>query len=300
MSFILFEILLWALFLASLIDSNKRLGKKNTLLFFLPLFVYGWVLEASAIGIFQRYEYADGFFVTIIGAPLCIAAGWASITYSGLCIAKSFTSSHIQISLFTALWGLCIDFSMDGLAVLMGYWTWFAPADVVLPYFNVPVSNFIGWFIILSFFSFFHLRWQDTKIRERLWGFDAVLPALPALLIAITIMLESEYERHFINLSWWLMMVIFIVPVVIILAAWVFSQRSNLQRTFLENNQKSNLKIPFFISHAFHAFFIIMAFFVGVTSADWRFLIAALVAGLPLLAHALPTNRGRLQVLSIK
>lgn len=292
MSFILFETLLWGLFLISLVDANKRWGKKNTLLFFLPLFVYGWILEASAIGIFQRYEYGDGFFVTIIGAPLCIAAGWASITYSGLCIAKSFSSSHIQIALFTALWGLCIDFSMDGLAVLMGYWTWFAPAGVVLPYFDVPVSNFIGWFIILSFYSFFHLRWQDTKIRKILLGFDAVLPALPALLLAITIMIGSEYERLFVNLSWWVMMVIFIVPVVIVLAVWIFSQRLNLQRTLLKSGQASNLKIPFFISHAFHAFFIIMAIFVGVTSADWRFLIAALVAGLPLLAHALPTSRG--------
>ena len=291
MSFILFEILLWGLFLISIIDASKRWGLKSTALFFLPLFVYGWVLEASAIGIFQRYEYGDGFFVTLFGAPLCIAAGWACITYSGICIAKSFTSSHYKIALFTALWGLCIDFSMDGLAVLMGYWTWFAPEDVVLPYFDVPVSNFIGWFIILSFYSFFHLRWENTTIRKKLLGFDAVLPALPALLLAITIMIGSEYERLFITYSWWLMMVIFIVPVVVVLAVWIFRQRSSLQKTLLQDDQKLNLKVPFFISHSFHGFFIMMAIFVGVTSADWRYLIAAIVAGLPLLAHVLPSKQ---------
>ena len=311
MSFMLFEILLWGLFLVSILDANKRWGKKNTLIFFLPLFVYGWLLEASAIGIFQRYEYGDGFFVTILGAPLCIAAGWASITYSGMCIGKSLTNNHYKIALFTALWGLGIDFSMDGLAVLMGFWTWFSPAGVVLPYFDVPVSNFIGWFIILSFYSFFHLRWQATKIREKLWGFDAVLPALPTLLLAITIMIESEYERLFITYSWWLMMVIFVVPVVITLTVWLFTRRATLQEATLqkaaiqkETVQKANiqkdilkkdvlikesrgLEVPLLISHAFHAFFIIMAIVVGVTSLDWRYFIAAIVAGLPLLAYVL-------------
>jgi uncharacterized membrane protein len=290
MSFMLFEILLWGLFLVSILDANKRWSLKNTALFFFPLFVYGWILEASAIGIFQRYEYGDGFFVTLFGAPLCIAAGWACITYSGICIAKSFTNNHYKIAVFTALWGLCIDFSMDGLAVLMGYWTWFAPDDVVLPYFDVPVSNFIGWFIILSFYSFFHLRWQDTKIRKRLLGFDAVLPALPALLLAITIMIGSEYERLFVNLSWWVMMVIFIVPLVIILAVWLFNQRAVLSSGMLQQEHKQSLKVPFFISHAFHAFFLLMAIFVGVTTADWRYFIAAIVAGLPLLAQLLPAK----------
>ena len=290
MSFIVFEILLWSLLLASLLDANKRWGQKQAFTFFVPLFFYGWLLEASAIGIFQRYEYGQGFLLTLFDAPLCIAAGWASITYSGFCIGKGLTNNYFKIALFTALWGLCIDFSMDGLAVLMGYWTWFSPADVVMPYFDVPVSNFIGWFIILSFYSFFHLRWQGTKIREKLWGFDAVLPALPALLMAITIMLESEYERLFINLSWWIMMVIFIVPVVIALAIWLFNQRAILRKRKLQKESQTDLKVPFIVSHAFHAFFIIMAIFVGITSNDWRYLIAAIIAGLPLLAYVLPAK----------
>jgi len=172
----------------------------------------------------------------------------------------------------------------------MGYWTWFAPEAGVLPYFDVPVSNFIGWFIILSFYSFFHLRWKNTPIRKKLLGFDAVLPALPALLLAITIMIGSEYERLFINLSWWVMMVIFIVPLVIILAVWLFSQRAALSKKAQQQEQKQSLKVPFFISHAFHGFFLLMAIYVGITTADWRYFIAAIVAGLPLLAQLLPAK----------
>ena len=281
MSFIVFEILLWGLFLLSILDANKRWGIRQSLIFFVPLFIYGWILEASAIGIFQRYEYGDGFLVTLFNAPLCIAAGWACITYSGFCIGQSLSNNHYTIALFTALWGLSIDFSMDGLAVLMGYWTWFAPEGVKLPYFNVPISNFIGWFIILSFYSFFHLHWQDRKIRKMLLGFDAIIPALPALLLSITIMIESEYERLFINLPWWLMMIIFVMPVVLVLLFWLVKQP-----TVMKEDNSSLLKVPLLIAHSFHGFFIIMAIAVGFSTADWRYFVAALVAATPILAYA--------------
>lgn len=274
MSFILFELLLWGLFLLAIFDSNKRWGQKSTLLFFIPLFVYGWVLEASAIGIFQRYEYGSGFLVTIFDAPLCIAAGWASITYSGLCIGKTLTNSHYKIALFTALWGLSIDFSMDGLAVLFGYWTWFAPEGVTLPYFNVPVSNFVGWFIILSFYSYFYLRWQDKKIRKLFIGFDAITPALPALLIAITLMIESEYERLFVSFPWWLMLLVFVLPNILILLYWLMNT---------DNLISKKNSVPFFINHSFHAFFLVASIVVALSSGDWRYFIAALVAALPAL-----------------
>ncbi len=281
MTFILFEILLWGLFLLSTLDANKRWGKRKSLTFFVPLFIYGWILEASAIGIFQRYEYGNGFLLTLFDAPLCIAAGWASITYSGFCIGQSLSNNHYKIALFTALWGLSIDFSMDGLAVLMGYWTWFAPEGVTLPYFNVPISNFIGWFIILSFYSFFHLHWQDKKIRKMLLGFDAIIPALPALLLSITIMIESEYERLFINLPWWLMMIIFVMPVIAVLSFWLIKQP-----TIAREENCSLLRVPLLVGHSFHGFFLIMAVAVGFTTADWRYFIAALVAAIPILAYA--------------
>lgn len=294
MSFILFETLLWLLFLFSIIDADKRWGKKQSLIFFVPLFIYGWLLEASAIGIFQRYEYGSDFLITLFDAPLCIAAGWASITYSGFCIGQSLTNSHFKIALFTALWGLSIDFSMDGLAVLMGYWTWFAPEGVILPYFDVPVSNFIGWFIILSFYSFFHLHWQERKIRKVLLGFDAIIPALPALLLSITIMLKSEYERLFISFPWWLMMIIFVVPIILVLLIWLIKKTPLPQR---EN--QSLLKVPLLVGHAFHGFFIIMAITVGFTTSDWRYFIAALVAAAPTIAYVLSANRRRCLVKNI-
>ena len=275
MSFMLFEILLWGLFLVSILDANKRWGLKSTALFFFPLFIYGWVLEASAIGIFQRYEYGDGFFVTLFGAPLCIAAGWACITYSGICIAKSFTNNHYKIAVFTALWGLCIDFSMDGLAVLMGYWTWFAPDDVVLPYFDVPVSNFIGWFIILSCFSYFHLTWKETKARKALMGFDVIFPSLSALLIAILVMLESRYEVIFSHLQWWQMTLILVVPQSICLFIWLYNHADKITK---------ELTIPLAINHIFHAFFFTIALIVLFTESDGRFVLLSVLVYIPFLA----------------
>lgn len=280
-AFIAFEILLWALFMLAIFDAHKRWGTKQSLVFFMPLFVYGWLLEASAIGLFQRYEYGTGFLITLFEAPLCIAAGWSAITYSGICIGKNLSDNHLNIALFTALWGLSMDFSMDGLAVVFGYWTWFAPENVVLPYFDVPVSNFIGWFIILSFYSYFHLEWQDSLIRKKLFGFDAVLPALPALLISIFIMIESEYERAFVTLQWWQMLLIIVLPCILLLTFLIMRKEADI---------KQQNKIPLFISHGFHGFFLIASIVVGVTQSDWRYLVAAIIALMPLLVISLPKN----------
>jgi len=285
-SFIIFELLLWGMLLIALIDAKARWGSKQTINFFVPLFIYGWVLEAAAIGIFKRYEYGTDFLVTLFDAPLCIAAGWASITYSGICIAQNYTNSHIKIALFTALWGLSIDYSMDGLAVLVGYWTWFPPEGVKLHYFDVPVSNFVGWFIILSFYTYFQLHWKERAIRQKLMGFDAILPALPALLISITIMINSEYERLFVSFPWWIMMLIFVVPVVLILLFWL---------TKYPAIQASENKVPLLIAHSYHGFFLALALIVGFYGSDWRYFIAAAVAAAPMLYIAMPAPFKRLQ-----
>lgn len=287
LSFILFELLLWILFILAIFDAGKRWGGKKTISFFVPLFVYGWLLEAAAISIFKRYEYGPHFILMLFDAPLCIAAGWASITYSGMCIGQKISTSPFKIALFTALWGLSIDFSMDGLAVLFGYWTWIVPEGVVLPYFKVPVSNFIGWFIILSFYTYFHLLWQNHSIRRRLLGFDAILPALPALLISITIMIESEYEQIFMPLSWWSMLMLIVLPVMVILTVWLQRKADSLM---------DDLRMPLLISHSFHAFFILLALGAGVENGDWRFLVAALVAAIPIIFMKISKAKIMIQV----
>jgi hypothetical protein len=287
---IIFEVFLWFLFICALRDGFKRFGLKNFLLFFVPLIIYGWILEESAIAIFHRYAYTSGFLVTFLDAPFCIAAGWTAILYSAIVIAENLRLSRFKTALFVALWGLGIDFSMDALAVRFGYWTWFPPADVILPYFHVPVSNFVGWFIILSCFTYFHLMGRNERYRNLLMGFDAMLPSLPLLLIAIYVMLETEYERAFTSLSWWHMTVMFPLPLMMFLSVWIVR---------LSPVRRKDNRIPLLITEGFHLFFIVSAVYVWLVSGIWAYAVAAAVALMPVgaytvrsIVNARGSNRG--------
>jgi hypothetical protein len=279
-----FELFLWLVFFFALVDGFRRFGIRDGLVFFIPLIIYGWILEESAIAVFHRYAYTPGFLVTYLDAPFCIAAGWTAILYSGIVIAEGLGLSRFRSALFVALWGLSIDFSMDALAVRFGYWTWFPPPDVILPYFNVPVSNFVGWFIILSSFTYFHLYGRDKPYRKILLGFDALLPSLPLLLTAIYIMLETEYERAFTGLSWWHMTVMFPLPLMITLSVWMVK---------LDPVQPRENRIALAISESFHLFFLSSALYVWSVTGIWSYAVAAAVALLPV---AVFTMRRRIPV----
>lgn len=271
-----FEAFLWLVFILALVDGFRRFGFKAGLIFFIPLIIYGWVLEESAIAIFHRYAYTPEFRIKYLDAPFCIAAGWTAILYSGIVIAEGLSLSKIKAALFVALWGLSIDFSMDALAVHFGYWTWFPPEDVVLPYFNVPVSNFVGWFIILSCFTYFHFYGRDKHYREVFLGFDALLPSLPLLMLSIYIMLETEYERAFTGLSWWQMVIIFPLPLMIVLSIWLMK---------LTPFQGRGQRIVLLIPESFHLFFVASALYVWEATGLWSYLVASAVALLPMITY---------------
>jgi hypothetical protein len=269
---VIFEIFLWFVFILALIDGLRRFGFRDGLLFFVPLIIYGWVLEESAIAVFHRYAYTPDFLIKFLDAPFSIAAGWAAILYSGIVIAEGLRLSRIKTALFVALWGLSIDFSMDALAVYLGYWTWFPPPDVILPYFNVPVSNFIGWFIILSCYTYFHLIGRNKRYRKFLMGFDAILPSLPLLLLAIYVMLETEYERAFTNLYWWHMVIMFPLPLMTFLSVWII----RISPLHGRGNRTALL-----ITESFHIFFVVSALYVWLISGIWTYAVASAVALLP-------------------
>jgi hypothetical protein len=272
----IFETFLWLLFILALVDGFRRYGLKNGFLFFIPAFVYGWLLEESAITIFQRYYYSPDFLLSYRDAPFSVAAGWATILYSGIVISEYLSLSRFKTALFVALWGLCIDFSMDALAVRFTYWTWTFREYSFLPYFNVPVSNFIAWFICLFLFTYFHLLGRNKRYRSLFLGFDATLPSVPLLMFGCFLLVVVPYERIFYNLTWWQMIIIMPLPVMIGLSLWL-SKLNDLRN-------KSNL-IPLVIMESFHVFFIISSFYVWIATGIWAYVIAAAIPLLPVITY---------------
>jgi hypothetical protein len=271
-----FEAFLWILFILALVDGFRRFGLKNGLLFFIPAFVYGWVLEESAIAIYHRYYYSSEFLLTYLDAPFCIAAGWATILYSGIVISEYLSLSRFKAALFVALWGLSIDFSMDALAVRFAYWTWTFPEYKILPYFNVPVSNFVAWFICLFLFTYFHLLGRNKRYRNFFLGFDATLPSVPLLMFGCYLLIIVPYERIFYGLSWWHMVMIMPLPVMMILTFWLFK---------INPIRNKETRIPLLLTEAFHVFFCISALYLWMETGVWAYTIPAAVSLMPIVTY---------------
>jgi hypothetical protein len=127
-------------------------------------------------------------------------------------------------------------------------------------------------------------------------GFDAMLPSLPLLLLAIYIMLETEYERAFTTLSWWHMVVMFPLPLMIVLSVWLIK---------LAPIKSQGNRIALLITESFHIFFVVSALYVWMVTGTWGYAVAATVALLPVVMYAvrskilLRANKGLMKTQTI-
>jgi hypothetical protein len=176
-SFIIFEILVYILFIACLIDAWKReFGHVTELI---GALLFGLLLEYINANYLVDYGY--GRFLVMIGnIPLAVGAGWAIIIYSSMAISDRFGFSLKTRPFVDAFLALNIDLSMDAIAVRLGggMWIW-GWADQSLrwtsEWFGVPFGNFFGWFFVVLLYSGtvrlgrlmthlyrFNLKWKST------------------------------------------------------------------------------------------------------------------------------------------
>jgi hypothetical protein len=88
-------------------------------------------------------------------------------------------------------------------------------------------------------------------------------------------MLETEYERTFTTLSWWHMVLIFPLPLMLFLSLWI----SKIQVSYLKQ------RVPLLVPEGFHLFFIISAIIVWLKTGLWYYLAASTVALFPLTVY---------------
>lgn len=100
------------------------------------------------------YEYGD--FLAVIDAgpvhlPVWIGLGWSSILYASLWTVDRLEVPWWIRPITAGLLAVSIDLSLDPLAEQLGWWTWHQVPEV--HYFGVPFDNFVGWWMIVAFFS---------------------------------------------------------------------------------------------------------------------------------------------------
>lgn len=117
--------------------------------------LFGWFAEWANTGFGSgsgpAYCYpAAPFPFNLGGVPLWVPIGWGGIIY-----AATWTASRLQLGVVAravaaAFLVASIDFSLDPVAKLLGFWVW--ERDQV-SFFGVPYDNFNGWYLIVFVYA---------------------------------------------------------------------------------------------------------------------------------------------------
>ncbi|HEX8793073.1 MAG TPA: carotenoid biosynthesis protein [Polyangiaceae bacterium] len=116
--------------------------------------IFGWSLEWANTnhgGAGAAYCYPPAPFpFNLGGVPLWVPIGWGGIIY-----AATWTAKHLQLNVVAraaaaAFLVASIDFSLDPVAKLLGFWVW--ECDNV-NFFGVPYDNFDGWYLIVFVYA---------------------------------------------------------------------------------------------------------------------------------------------------
>lgn len=141
----------------------RHLGLKLTLKFLVCGFVIAWGSEALSIRTgfpygwyFYRYENLQNEWL-LAGVPVWDSLSYVFLTYAGLCMALWFSPSNkVKLALLTGLFTTFLDVIIDPVAHQGSKWflgdIYYYPHPGI--YFNVPVSNFLGWFLVTSTIAF--------------------------------------------------------------------------------------------------------------------------------------------------
>jgi len=126
------------------------------------------------------------------GVPLWVALGWGSVLYAATWTAQRLRLPPVGQALAAALLAVSVDFSLDPVAELFGFWTWQC-FDV--NFCKVPYDNFIGWYLIVFIYAL-ATQWVLGRYRK-VWytapgqpvpgksiAFQLVAPFLCALVAA--------------------------------------------------------------------------------------------------------------------
>jgi len=199
------------IFLASfLFIAIVNFGLRTTLLFGALTYVVGLSCEYSSVhngfpfGLYHYVETTRGQEIWVLGVPLFDSISYTFLAFASYTVAILLCSPlyrrgwdlrvldtwrirrSSRVWLMAALFMVMVDVVVDPLSVLGGRWFlgrifWYDPPG---PYFGVPISNYLGWYLVASV-SIAIFQALDFRLNRRLPGKPlGVLPALPSRALA--------------------------------------------------------------------------------------------------------------------
>ncbi len=146
--------------------------------------LFGLAIEVFFVSVYSGYAYGDFLLdVPLPWAehtiPIWVGVGWGAVIFTAMRASDRTGIAWYLRAPLDALLAVSVDLALDPMAEALGWWHWTRDVDVT--YFGVPYDNFVGWLMIVGWFSLLtrgglHLLSEDS-------GWRPVVP-LPALVLA--------------------------------------------------------------------------------------------------------------------
>ena len=246
--------------------------------------LFGLLLEEGDQLIFETYNYADAWILSIDRAPIVIGLTWALIIAGAMRITDALGVRRRYAPLVDSVLAISLDLAFDAIAIRMGLWTW---RDVGASdgWFGVPAGNFYAWLFVTWAFSFLSRWLRDASARRPVLEWLQLAVPIPAFVLLLVSLVPFTVLQPVVDPTPGGGMLLFLITLAAFIgaAAWgVFGP----DRGTPDGSATAilDLRLAFGTRVAVHSFFLAALFVLGLASTEPILLIVALV----LLAAELP------------
>jgi hypothetical protein len=193
----------------------KRVSR-FTMLIFLVSIAYGILVELLDIRTTETYFYTD--LLLMVGhdpnwVPFSVGVSWACLLFVMMTTSDRLNFPVVLRPLLDGTLAVAIDFVMDPVAsasVLVpklgtscaftpakefggvGMWTWCVPADSTALWYDIPVANFVGWFLVVSCVSAaFRFARGPLRAESRSWPMQILIANGVAAVAGLAVLMSA-------------------------------------------------------------------------------------------------------------
>ncbi len=147
------------LLLFALVQGLTEVGSRRLLIFILITAVLGYIAEVlgTSTGVpFGKYQYTNFLGEKVLGVPVVVPLVWFvisymtfSLTFPNYRLYRSNLRKGLLLCALAAFGSVAWDLFIDPMFTSYGYWTWDTQGSAIPTISGIPVSNFIGWFVLV-------------------------------------------------------------------------------------------------------------------------------------------------------
>jgi bisanhydrobacterioruberin hydratase len=156
--------------------SYRKYGTKKTIMYFVPIIIATLFIESAGVASGRYYYPGYILYLSVVGGgvPLCIILAWSVNLFLFMNMGKQLISRIYQkrnflqiifISTAAGALGVCLDLLEDPIAHHNNWWVWTSSLQGI-KFYEVPILNFIGWFVLIFFMSLATLLIERSRFSE--------------------------------------------------------------------------------------------------------------------------------------